>query len=150
MSQKLVIELSKGIRVTSAEELAAALRPVLASQHGIELVSLEGDPSRGVVRGRAKVWIPLERNDLAQLKGVHVPLPVDVEVRLERRRATVTAADPADADVNEAASFVAGLVARGEVDPEPSKTAAGATHRVELDAQGRRLLKRARFSSLKL
>jgi hypothetical protein len=151
MSQKFVIELSKGMRATSAQELAAALRPVLASQHGIELVSLEGDVSSGVVRGRAKAWVPLQRKELGALEGVHVSLPVDLEIRLERGRATVTAADPATTDLSEAASFVAGLAARGEVDTTPSKTpAAGVTHRVELDAQGRRLLKRARFSGLKL
>lgn len=151
MSQEFVIELSKGMRAASAQEVAAALRPALASQHGIELVSLEGDPSQGVIRGRAKTWLPLQAKELGQLEGVHVPLPVDLEVRLERGRATVTTADPAGTDVNEAASFVAGLAARGEINTEPSRTsAAGTTHRIETDAHGRRLLKRARFSALKL
>jgi hypothetical protein len=151
VANNFVVQLSKAARIESAQDLAAALRPALASQHGIELVSLEGDPSQGVIRGRAKTWLPLKAKELGQLEGVHVSLPVDVEVRVERERATVTVADPADADLSEAASFVAGLAARGEVDTEPSKTpATGVTHRVELDAQGRRLLKRARFSGLKL
>jgi hypothetical protein len=151
MSQKFVIELSKRLGAKNAQELAAALRPVLASQHGIELVSLEGDVSSGVVRGQAKAWVPLQRKELGALKGVHVSLPVDLEIRLEPGSATVVAADPSSAELSEAGSFVVGLVARGEVDIESGKTArTGATHRVELDAQGRRLLKRARISGLKL
>jgi len=150
MGKKLVVQLKKSGNL-SAQDLTAALRPVLESQHGIELLSLEDEPSSGVIRGRAKAWQPLQATELGQLMGVHVPLPVNVEVRLEGERATVTAADPAAADVKEAESFVAGLAARGEVDKDASKApAAGTTHRIEVDGHGRRLLKRARFSGLKL
>jgi hypothetical protein len=149
MARELVLELGKARRAPSAQDLAAALRPVLASRHGIEMVSLEGEPSTGVVHGRAKAWVPLERTELGPLEGVHVSLPVDIEVRLEGGRAMVIVADPAPADLAEAASFVAGLVARGQVTSEPGKPmAAGATHCVEVDGQGRRLLKRARFSAV--
>jgi hypothetical protein len=150
MEKKLVVQLKKSGNL-SAQDLTAALRPVLESQHGIELLSLEDEPSSGVLRGRAKKWLPLQATELGQLTGVHVPLPVAVEVRLEGGRATVTAADPAVADVSEAESFVAGLAARGEVATDSSRTPpAGTTHRIELDDHGRRLLKRARFSGLKL
>ena len=149
MAKKLVVQLKRHLR--SAQDLAAALRPVLESQQGIELLSLEGEPSHGIIRGRAKTWLPLRAKELGQLTGVHVSLPVNVEVRLEGERVTVTTSDPTAADITEAESFVAGLAARGEVVVEPSKTPlARTTHRIETDEHGRRLLKRARFSTLKL
>ena len=145
-----MVPLKRAKHLRSAQDLAAALRPVLESQHGIELLSLEGEPSHGVIRGRAKTWLPLQAKELGQLTGVHVSLPVNV-VRLEDESATVTTLDPPVADITEAESFVAGLAARGEVVMEPSKTpAARTTHRIETDEHGRRLLKRARFSTLKL
>jgi hypothetical protein len=56
----------------------------------------------------------------------------------------VTVADPPADELSEAASFVAGLAAREEVAAEPGKLTTGANYRVEVDAQGRRLLKRSR------
>ncbi len=149
MAHKLELELEKTRHALSAQDLAAALRPVLASRHGIELVSLKGEPATGVLHGQAKAWVPLQRKELGPLEGVHVSVPVEIELRLERGRAIVIVADPAPADLAEAASFVTGLVARGQVVSEPGKPmAAGATHRVEVDVQGRRLLKRSRFSAV--
>ena len=86
-----MVQLKKAGNLRSAQDLTAALRPLLESQHGIEILSLEGEPSSGVIRGRAKTWPPLQATELGQLTGVHVPLPVNVEVRLEGERATVTA-----------------------------------------------------------
>jgi hypothetical protein len=144
MAQEIALELPKVPR--AAEDLANSLRPILASQHGIDLVSLEGEPSAGVLHGRAKEWVPLEKKELGPLDGVHVALPVEIAVRVEAGRALVTLADPAADDLAEAASFVAGLAARGQVATEPGKLAkAGATYRIEVDPQGRRLLKRSHF-----
>jgi hypothetical protein len=151
MAKKLVVPLKRAEHLQSAQDLAAALRPVLESQHGIELLSLEGETSQSVIRGRAKTWLPLRAKELGPLTGVHVSLPVNVEVRLEGESVIVITSDPAVADITEAESFVAGLAARGEVVMESTKTPlARTTHRVEMDEHGRRLLKRARFSALKL
>lgn len=146
-----MVQLKRVEHLRNVQDLAAALRPVLESQDGIELLSLEGEPSRGVIRGRAKIWLPLRAKELGQLTGVHVSLPVNIEVRLEDEGVNVTTSDPTVADITEAESFVAGLAARGEVVMESSKIpSARTTHRIERDEHGRRLLKRARFSTLKL
>ena len=129
-----------------AEDLANLLRPILASRDGIDLVSLDDEPSASVLHGRAKEWVPLEKTELGPLAGVHVALPVEIAVRVEPGRAVVTVSDPADDELSEAATFVAGLAARGQIVTEPGKTAKGnATYRIEVDPQGRRLLKRSRF-----
>ena len=144
MARELVLDLPRKRSAANAEDLAASLRPLLTSEYGIDLVSLEGEPSAGVLQGRAKAWVPLEKKELGQLEGVHVALPVELAVRLEGERAIVTVADPAAAELSEAASFVAGLAAREQIARESNQPAAGANYRVEVDAQGRRLLKRSR------
>jgi hypothetical protein len=144
MAREMAFDLPRKRGVAKAEDVAASLRPLLTSEYGVELVSLEGDPSAGTLHGRAKAWVPLERKELGQLEGVHVSLPVDLAVRLDGGRAIVTVADAAAAELSEAASFVAGLAAREQIATEPGKPAVGANYRVEVDAQGRRLLKRSR------
>ena len=146
VAQEIALELPKVPR--GAEDLANSLRPILQSQHGIDLISLEGEPSAGVLHGRAKEWVPLEKKELGTLEGVHVALPVEIAVRVESGRALVTVVDPAADDLSEAASFVAGLAARGQILTEPDKPTKGsATYRIEVDPQGRRLLKRSHFSA---
>ena len=150
MARDLVVELGKARHKPGAQSLAAALRPLLASRHGIELTSLAGESSGGALRGRAKAWVALEGKELGSLQGVHVLLPVDIRVRLEGTRVVVTVEDTTVGDLAEAASFVAALAARGEIAGEPGKPMpAGATHCVKLDAQGRRLLTRSRFSAVR-
>lgn len=144
MAREMVLDLPRKRSVANAEDLAASLRPLLTAEYGVELVSLEGEPSAGALHGRAKAWVPLEKKELGRLEGVHVALPVDLAVRLEGGRAIVTVADPAAAELSEAASFVAGLVARQQIATGTDKPAVGANYRVEVDPQGRRLLKRSR------
>jgi hypothetical protein len=147
MTQELVLQLKKGTRA-SAKDLTELLRKALASKHGIELASLEEDPAAGALRGSAKVWVPLDLEKLGALRGVHVPVPVSVDVRLEGDRATASVRDPSPEDVGEAASYVTGLAARGQIAAEGNAPRSGTTHRIETDARGRRLLKRTRFSAL--
>lgn len=79
---------------------------------------------------------------------MHVALPVEIAVRVESGRALVTVVDPAADDLSEAASFVAGLASRGQILTEPGNAMKGnATYRIEVDPQGRRLLKRSHFSA---
>ena len=144
MAQEIALELPKAPR--GAEDLENSLRPILASQHGIDLVSLEGEPSAGVLHGRAKEWVPLEQKELGPFAGVRVALPVEIAVRVEPERVLVTVTDPAADELSEAVSFVAGLAARGQILTGTGKSAkGGATHRIEVDPQGRRLLKRSHF-----
>lgn len=142
-----MLHLKKGAR-PGPKELTELLRKTLASKHGIELASLEGDPATGLVRGSAKAWVPLDLEKLGPLRGVHVPVPVAVDVRLEGDRATASVSDPSLEDLGEAASYVAGLAARGQIATEGNAPLTGTTHRIETDARGRRLLKRTRFSAL--
>jgi hypothetical protein len=144
MARKMVLDLPEKRTLANADDLAASLRPLLTAEYGVELVSLEGEPSAGPLHGRAKAWVPLEKKELGRLEGVHVALPVDLAVRLEGGRAIVTVADPVATELSEAASFVAGLAAREQIATEPDKPTTGTNYRVEVDAQGRRLLKRSR------
>jgi hypothetical protein len=144
MARKMVVDLPRKRSAANAEDLAASLRPLLTAEYGVELVSLEGEPSAGALHGRAKAWVPLEKKELGRLDGVHVALPVDLAVRLEGGRAIVTVGDPAAAELSEATSFVAGLAAREQIAAEQDKPSSRANYRVEIDARGRRLLKRLR------
>jgi hypothetical protein len=144
MARQVVLDLPRKRSAANADDLAASLRPLLTAEYGVELVSLEGEPSAGALHGRAKAWVPLQKKELGRLEGVHVALPVDLAVRLEGGRAIVTVADPVAAELSEAASFVAGLAAREQIATESNQPAPDASYRVEVDAQGRRLLKRSR------
>ena len=121
--------------------LVPVLRAWSAGQ-GLELLSgVEEDVDAGIFRAQARQWVPLAGQQPAGLDGVHVSLPVRVELRTDASgRLSCSVDRPSSEDVAEAAGYVRGLVARGAL--------AGplATHEIETDDRGRRLLKRRGFT----
>ena len=127
----------------AAVNLEAALQP-WASARRLDGVSLVQE-TRGVVYAQAQMWVPLSGHDLAEAEGVHVPLPVRIDLPTDAQgRITPRVGKPSPEDVKEAAAYVKGLVARGEIG---KATGPLATHTVETDAAGRRLLKRRGFKT---
>jgi hypothetical protein len=127
----------------AAVNLEAALQP-WASARQLEGVSLVQEKP-GVVYAQAQTWVPIAGHDLKEAEGVHVPLPVRIDLPTDALgRMTPRLGRPSPEDVKEAASYVKGLVARGEIG-----TATGplATHAIETDAAGRRFLRRRGFKS---
>ncbi len=126
--------------------LAPSLRAWSAGQGLESLSGIEEGGEAGVVLAQARRWVPLVGKQLADLDGVHVSLPVPLELRTDANgRLSCNAGQPSPEDVAEAASYVRGLVARGELGKQAGPLA---THEVETDPQGRRLLKRRGFSQI--
>jgi hypothetical protein len=123
--------------------LAAALQPWAAAR-GLENLSLLEDPA-GVTYAQAQMWVPISGAELEEAEGAHVPLPVRIDLPADSRgRITPRVGTPSPEDVKEAASYVRGLVARGEIGTD---TGPLATHKIETDKRGRRLLKRRGFKT---
>jgi hypothetical protein len=126
-----------------AVNLAAALQPWAAAR-GLDNISLLEEPS-GVTYAQAQMWVPISGAELEEAEGAHVPLPVRIDLPADSRgRITPRVGTPSPEDVKEAASYVRGLVARGEIGTD---TGPLATHKIETDKRGRRLLKRRGFKT---
>jgi hypothetical protein len=128
-----------------------ALKVSLAAKHRMDLVSAAPvRSSRDAINARVKVWHALDDPSLGELSGVHVELPADAEIDLDSRGAIqkVRQAKPSDDVVAEAMQYVRGLAGTGKVASDPKKRPFGATHEVSVDSEGRRFLKRKRYSAL--
>jgi hypothetical protein len=123
--------------------LASALQPWAAAR-GLENVSLV-EEGPGVTYAQAQMWVPISGAELEEAEGAHVPLPVRIDLPADSHgRITPRIGQPSREDVKEAASYVKGLVARGEIGTD---TGPLATHKIETDKRGRRLLKRRGFKT---
>lgn len=135
----------------SHKDTELALKVSLAAKHRMDLVSAApARTKKGALSARVKVWHALDDPSLGELSGVHVELPADAEIDLDARGAiqSVRHAKPADDVVAEATQYVRGLAGTGKVASDPKKRPFGATHEVSVDSEGRRYLKRKRFSAL--
>lgn len=123
--------------------MTAALE-VWGAAHELEGVSLvQRGPEPGAMEAQAHVLAPLSGSGLGEAEGAYVQVPVRVEIRRDDEgRLTPSVGQPAANDVNEAASYVRGLVARGEIG---EKSGSLATHVLEVDDRGRKVLKRRGF-----
>ena len=123
--------------------LTAALQPWAAAR-GLDNISLIEEQA-GAVYAQAQMWVPISGADLEEAEGAHVPLPVRIDLPADSHgRITPRIGRPSPGDVKEAASYVKGLVARGEIGND---TGPLATHTIKTDKTGRRLLKRRGFKS---
>jgi hypothetical protein len=123
--------------------LAAALKP-WASSRGLEDLSVVQERP-GVMYAQAQMLVPISGAELEEAEGSYVPLPVRIDLPADSHgRITPRIGRPSSEDVKEAASYVKGLVARGEIEKENGPLA---THHIETDDRGRRLLKRRGFKS---
>jgi hypothetical protein len=129
--------------------LEAAVRGRLAIMDPqLEKVKVEPTPDPQALCVRAQRWVPLDDPTLGELNGVHVQLPVQFEFRLDAQGKPIAAgeASPSAADLAEAAEMVRGLRASGQVATPTGRAPGAPTHQVETDSQGRRYLKRKRFT----
>ncbi len=99
------------------------------------------------MRARATKWTPVSGSTLGLLDGILVPLPVDLEIRLDAngRVTSIQGSEPSAESLEEAAGFVESLAANRQVATDAGPLPPGTTHRVEVDPHGRRLLQRTRF-----
>jgi HAD superfamily hydrolase (TIGR01509 family) len=134
----------------SDKDTELALKVSLAAKHQMNLVSAAPGRAKGDLSARVKVWHPLDDPSLGELSGVRVELPTDAEVKLDATGAirSVQQSRPSDEVVAEATQYVRGLAGTGKIASESNKRALGATHEVSVDSEGRRFLKRKRFSAL--
>jgi hypothetical protein len=130
--------------------LTAAVRTYLETAPGLSVTAVApparaGDPFRAEAQARA----PLSDPALGPLDGVYVDLPVRpaVWVSASGHVTRVEGTAPSGSDRDEATQHVLSLMSSGQVDNLPGQSPLGPTHRVEVDAQGRRSLKRKRFTA---
>jgi hypothetical protein len=128
--------------------LEAAVRGHLRAVHHLKVSSIQ-QQTPADLRVQAQAWVPLSDPALGELQGVHVELPVSARVRLDDRGrvAAVEGARPSTEDVAEATEHVQSLVSTGQVETRAEQSPLGTTHDVEVDPQGRRYLKRRRFTA---
>jgi hypothetical protein len=135
----------------SHKDIELALKTSLAATHGMNVVSAA--PSRSArepINARVKVWHPLSDHSLGDLDGVHVELPADAQIHLDERGGveSVRQGRPSEEALAEATQYVRGLAKTGKVASDPDKRPLGATYEVTVDSEGRRYLRRKRFSAL--
>src|SRR5262249_50344191 len=143
--------LARVIAPESRKDVELALKASLAATHRMDLVSAApGRSARDPINARVKVWHALADPPLGDLDGVHVELPADAQVHLDERGgiASVRQGRPTDEEVAEAAQYVRGLAKTGKLVSDPNERPLGATHEVTVDSEGRRYLRRKRFSAL--
>jgi hypothetical protein len=127
----------------------AVLAPLLAADHGMQLQSIDSIGPDGI-RGTARNLVKLNAPELGPLDGVHVELPVDLEARLDSAgRITGVKTNPRPGDVAEAIQQLQTLTANQQVGDGVADPASPVvpTHGLETDAEGRRILRRRRFTA---
>ena len=132
-------------RIGASANFERALAFYLRQRHGIDVNAVVS--ASGSFRGAA--WRAIEGEELADLSGVMVPVPVQgsVTLRADGGVMAVTGAEPAPEDLAEARSFVASLVHHGQVHTHtPGQRGRGShgSHEVVTDARGQRRLVRLR------
>jgi hypothetical protein len=136
---------------SSHKDTELALKVSLAATHRMDLVSAAPQGSKkGAISARVRVWHAIDDPSLGELNGVHVELPTEAELSLDARGAieSVRQARPSDDIVAEATQYVRGLAGTGQIASDPKKRPLGATHELSVDSEGRRYLKRKRYSAL--
>jgi beta-phosphoglucomutase-like phosphatase (HAD superfamily) len=130
--------------------LYVTLKPLLAAHHDMQLDSVHGFPT-GAVKGRGRSWIKLDAPSLGDLRDVHVELPVEFEAKIDPngRLGNVQVFPPSSEYLSEAVDNVRALIANGQVEGHPTGTGDSPvlpTHSVETGPDGRRYLRRRRFT----
>lgn len=131
--------------------LKTMFKDALAAHDDLRVKSL-GKVIAGTVQGSARRLVKLDDPALGKLDGVHIELPVDLTARIDGtgRVASVETAPRPDM-LAEALDNLKSLASNQQIsDPDepgdlPSPVVP--THSVETDAQGRRVLRRRRFTA---
>jgi len=121
-----------------------ALKTELAKR-GFESVSVKRELAGGRVEVEANKLHPVH---VEAGEAVYAPIPMSLSVELDARgRVKSIAGDtPSPAAVADAARYLKTLRESGQVGSAAERPAAGPTHRMERDEQGRLVLRRKRFS----
>ena len=122
-----------------------AVRVALA-ERDLELVSVDECLPDGTIAASANKLHPIPTTDG---KPLYVPIPVALEIKQDDRGTiqSVTGDIPDPAAVTAAARFVSTLEANRQLAEAKGAVPRGATHQVEIDAKGRRVLRRRRFTA---
>ncbi|MDN3275189.1 hypothetical protein QWJ07_13085 [Frankia sp. RB7] len=140
--------ISQSIGAANLANSAAVFRRALADR-GVKLQSIE-DLSPNEFRGTARNLVKLQSPDLGHFNDVYVELPVEVEARLDAAgRIAAVQSTPRPDDVAEAIQQLQSLVANKQITDGPPDPASPVlpTHRLETDSEGRRILRRRRFTA---
>lgn len=140
--------ISRDIGAAGFKNSEAVFRPALADR-GMRLQSIE-DLSPNELRGTARNLVKLQSPDLGSFNDVYVELPVEVEARLDAAgRIAAVQSMPRPDDVAEAILQLQTLAANRQIAEGPPDPASPVlpTHRLETDAEGRRILRRRRFTA---
>ncbi len=143
--------------------LAASLALALSVNYGLEETYLQTNhlgnneqarldtdtiPSDGkVIALRAKYHYPVINPGLGQLDGIYVPFPVSARVQLSSRGSidSVTWDRPEEEAFAEVEGFLGTLLERDQILLDPNQKKPGATHKIEIQEDGRRYLSRLCF-----
>jgi hypothetical protein len=124
----------------------AALAFALSTRHNIAgFIPLNRSDDK--LHGQADRLVQLDRPELGDLRGIYVNIPTDVAVTQSNdgKLSDVMQMSPLPEDIVDAAATVKSLQHHGKID-SPEHPQAGATHQIENDEQGRRVLVRRRYS----
>lgn len=104
--------------------------------------------SDDVISGQGMRLVQLNRSDLGSLSGIYAELPVDIVIKtrdLQSLKGTHVE-DVSEDDINDAVLHVRRLQKSGQLHVDPEAANSKATHAIETDSMGRRILVRARYS----
>jgi hypothetical protein len=130
------------------DNLHGAVQAHLAA-HGVETVSAQAMGTSGKVHVAGNIWHKVPVPGHPELDDVHVAVPVAGELTLGRTGKLTgnLPKQPNEEQLAEARAFVGSLAAHGQIEGVVRGPNRGATHAIEVDAQGRRKLVRKRFSA---
>ena len=129
----------------------AALKVNLASKHDMEVISMGAKSKDGRIRGRAKKLHPIPDPKQGEDQSIYVPLPVDVEVTLNKkgRVRSVESSEPDPEIVEETKHYVHTLEANKQLARDSGPPPSGATHKIETDEKGRKHLTRKKYTAVR-
>lgn len=132
----------------SNRHLALQLR--LMVTHQFQLTRMDRAGERGSVHARGKTLYSLTNSSLGTWSGVHVEVPTEAVIRLDPkgRISSIQIMPPDAATLREATDHLRTLIDNQQLAAGAGTIAPGATHQIEVDAEGRRCLKRKRFSAI--
>jgi hypothetical protein len=129
-------------------DLLVALTSRLAVTEGLRPLSIDRRTADGRIRARARLLHPLpDRGPGAAGTYVEVPVSADIQLDGQGRIAAVRRAEPSAEDLAEATHLIETLEANKQIAHTEGSLPPGATHQLEVDAEGRRVVKRKRFSA---
>lgn len=132
----------------TAPNTEKALGVWLRAKHGMQLMNVKLLPRGDRALAEVKTAWPLPASELGG-EQLHLELPTAIELSIDDdgRVTSMAPAGPNDEALSEAVHLVKTLKAHGQIALEKGGMPSGATHQVVTDAQGRRVLKRRRFSA---